>query len=213
MRRREGIWGPRRELGRLVPRPHSYGEVKATISRLAAMLRRIRIGVVPAAAAILLAVAVVGCGESSGEKIPPDDAQSMLSTAAEIDAAFKAGDCELAESETTELRRQVDELPESTDQEIVDGLNEMVSRLDDQLSDECAETGTTDTTTTETTVPPATTTTVPPPAPEEEAEDEGNGNGPPEQPPGEGGGPGGVGPPGQQDGDDDAATGGTEGGD
>jgi hypothetical protein len=141
----------------------------------------------------------------------------MLDTAQRIEEATTSRACDEAQTLTTDLRGLVGELPEETDPEIVDALDQMVSRIDEELDAECVEEGTTDTEetpeTTETTVEPETTTSVPTetttttePPPEEEDEEA-----PPTGPPGEGGGEGPpVTPPGQSGG---APTGGTEGDD
>ncbi len=153
---------------------------------------------------VAAAVFVAGCGsDDGGAGIPADQADEMKSLAAEIDAATAAQECDVAQASTTELRASVEALPGETDPEIVDALNAMVTRIDDQLEEECTDTGTSDetsTTETETTevapttsVPEETTTTTTTTPPEEEEPET------PEQPPGEGGGPNGppATPPGQ----------------
>jgi len=168
------------------------------------------------AAALTLAAAVAGCGgDEGGEKIPAEDAQAMLDTASRIEQASASQECDEAQSGTTELRGRVEALPEETDQEIVDALDQMVSRVDEQLDAECADTGTSEpeetTETTETVAPPTTTspptetTTTTTEPPEEDDEEEA-----PVQPPGEGGGGQGppVSPPGQSGGE--PPSGGTE---
>ena len=192
------------------------GPAGHALTRLAAMRGRRRLA--GPAVALALATAVSGCGgDEGGELIPPDSAQQMLDTAQQIEEATTSEACDEAQALTTELRGLVGELPEETDPEIEDALDQMVSRIDEELDAECVEEGTTDTEeapeTTETTVEPETTTSVPTetttttePPPEEDEE------APPSGPPGEGGGQGPpVTPPGQSD--SGAPTGGTEGDD
>jgi hypothetical protein len=194
--------------------------MRGALTRLAAMLGGTRLAAL--AATLALAAASAGCGgDGGGELIPPESADQMLTTAQQISDAVNSQDCDGAQASTTELRGLVDALPAETDDEIEDALDQMVSRVDEQLEADCVEEGTTDTeeeptepTETTETVEPTTTTTVPTetdeaptePAPEEEDEAP-----PPEQPPGEGGGPQGpsVSPPGQSGGG--PPTGGTEG--
>jgi len=155
----------------------------------------------------VLAATLVGCGgDDGGEKIPDDTAQEMLAKISTIGSATTQEDCDLAQSSTTELSHDVEELPGDVDPSIEEALTEMVSSVDEQLDDECPPTGTTDeTTTTEetsvptTTAPPTTTTTT---TTEEEPPEEEEETTTPEQPPGEGGGGQGPKPtpPGQDDG-------------
>ena len=168
--------------------------------------------------ALALAAVAAGCGgDDSGAQIPQENADQMLATAQEIEQASSSQECDTAKSGTTDLRGQVDELEGDVDGEIYDALSQMVSRLDEQLDSECAETGTSEPETTETTetvapeptttTPTETTTTTTEPAPEEEEEEA-----PAPEPPGQGGGGGGQGPsptpPGQSGGA--PPTGGTE---
>ncbi len=186
------------------------------LTRLAAMPRGTRLA--GPAVTLALAASAAGCGGDGGALIPSESADEMVSTAQQIEDATTSQDCEQAQASTTELRGQVEALPEETDDEIVDALDQMVSRVDEQLDAECVEEGTTDTeeetteptettetTETTTSIPTETETetTEPPPEEEEEA--------PPEQPPSEGGGPQGppVSPPGQSGGG--PPTGGVEG--
>lgn len=185
------------------------GSARYALTRLAAMRGRTRLA--GPAVTLALAAAGAGCGgEDGGAQIPPDSADAMLETAQRIEDAVTERSCETAQGLTTELRGQVEALPEETDPEIVDALDQMVSRLDEQLDGECVEEGTTDTeeepTTepTETTVAPEPTTSVPTetttttePPPEEEEEEApppdssgpGGGEGPPVTPPAGGGEP------------------------
>ena len=187
--------------------------MQGALTRLAAMPGRSRTRLLGLAAALTLAAAVAGCGgDEGGEKIPAEDAQAMLDTASRIEQASASQECDEAQSGTTELRGRVEALPEETDQEIVDALDQMVSRVDEQLDAECADTGTSEPEeTTETVAPPTTTspptetTTTTTEPPEEDDEEEA-----PVQPPGEGGGGQGppVSPPGQSGGE--PPSGGTE---
>ena len=166
------------------------------------------------AAAILAAlIALSGCGgDDGGGSIPQDSADAMLATAAEIEQANANGDCETAQAQTTDLREQVSDLGDGQTKKSLDA---MVTRLDQNLDEECTPEGTSDqpekpeeeTTTSvpvepETTVEETTTTTAPP---EEEEEPE-----TPEQPPGEGGGPNGPQPGGGAGGGTVPPTGGIE---
>jgi hypothetical protein len=158
-----------------------------------------------AAAVIAALFAIAGCGGDDGEgAIPQEASDEMLAATAEIEEANAAGDCELAQQRTTDLRNLVSDLG---DGQVKRSLDAMVTRLDENLDDDCQEeeTGTTDTEeepeepTTSVPVEPTTTfeetttTTEPPPEEEEEPST-------PEQPPGEGGGPSGPTPGGGQGG-------------
>lgn len=170
-------------------------------SRLAAMPGARRRAILAVALAAALG-ALAGCGGSGGDGgIPPESADTMLAIADEIQAANDEGDCETAQRATTELRNEVDELGGGETKEALDA---MVTRLDENIDEECAESGTTDeaepeTTTSvpvepTTTTPTTTTTTTAPPEDEEpetpeQPQGEGGGpNGPPQNPPGGGGG-------------------------
>lgn len=161
-------------------------------SRLAAMRGR----AILAAAMIAALVAISGCGGGEGGGIPQDSADSMLAITGEIEEANANGECDTAQSKTTELRNVVAELEGG---ETKQALGAMVTRLDENIDVECGEEGTTDDEVEpeqepEPEVPvepapvPEEEPTEPAPVPEEEEEPA-----PPEQPPGEGGGP--QGPP------------------
>lgn len=166
-------------------------------------------------AAVALAAILPGCASGGGGEIPSEDAAAMLDTVSSIGTASASGECIDAHASTTQLRREVDALPASTDAEIKDTLGQMVSRLDEQLDEQCVRTGTsepTTATTTELTAPAPTT------APEtqtstEESTTEAKPD-TPEQPPNEGGGPQGPKPtPPGQSGGGPPGTGGVEGDD
>jgi hypothetical protein len=183
--------------------------------RLAAMPGRVGTPLAGLAMALTACAAIAGCGgDDGGPEIPREDADAMLATVSEIEAASASQECDEAQAGTTNLREQVDSLDGEIDGEIHDALSQMVSRLDEELGAECAETGptgpeeTTETTEPTETVAPTTTTTTtttdeePPPG---EGDDDGGeegedgDGGPPVQPPGEGGEPPGQvpeGPPG-----------------
>lgn len=162
------------------------------------------------AGAVIFAVVLSGCGGGGGDEgIPPEAAGEMIASVETVEEAVRMQDCDLAQAETTALRRQVDALPEDTDPEIRDGLDEMVSRLDEQLEEECVEVGPTGPTIEE--AEPVVPTEPAPapepePAPEEEpAEEEEDSE--PKQPSGEGGGSQGPRPP---ESGGQAPTGGTD---
>lgn len=161
------------------------------------------------AGAVILAVALSGCGGGGGDEgIPPEVAEEMIASVETVEEAVRMQDCDLAQAETTALRRQVDALPEDTDPEIRDGLDEMVSRLDEQLDEECVEAGPTGPTIEEAEpVVPTEPAPAPEPEPEPEEEEEKEEDSVPKQPPGEGGGSQGPRPP-QSGGQ--APTGGTD---
>jgi hypothetical protein len=191
--------------------------VRGRVTRLAAMPGRL----LGFAVALILAASVAGCGgdDGGGPQIPQEDADAMLATAGQIEAATASEECEEAQAATNELRGQVDAVEGEVDVEIYDALSQMVSRLDEELDAECVDTGPTATEEPEesepvpppttTSAPPETTTTTTTTAPEEDDEEA-----PPQQPPGEDDGSQGpppVSPPGQSGGA--PPTGGTEGGD
>lgn len=167
-------------------------------NRLAAMPGR-RGRAILAAAILAALVPLSGCGgDDGGGSIPQESADAMLASAAEIEQANAEGDCETAQSATTDLRSQVGELG---DGQVKKSLDAMVTRLDENLDADCVEEGTSPDPETEEPEPeaPVETTPVPEetapveeetaPPPEEEEETP-----TPEQPPSEGGGPNGPQP-------------------
>lgn len=163
-----------------------------------------------AAAVIAAPFAIAGCGGDGGDgAIPQDSADAMLAATAEIDEANSEGDCETAQARTTDLRDEVNDLGDGQTKRALDA---MVTRLDENLDEECTPTGTSEkpepepeeTATSvpvepETTIEETTTTTTPPeeeqPTTPEQPPNEGGGpNGPPQSPPGQSGG-GGAAPP------------------
>jgi len=161
-------------------------------------------------------LAIAGCGgDSGGGDIPQDTADSMLAQADEIRSANEAGDCEAAQTSTTELRNEVATLDGG---ETKQALDAMVTRLDENLDADCVEEGTSPDPETEEPVEeeapvepaPVPEETAPTeeetePAPEEEEEPA-----PPEQPAGEGGGPDGPAPGGSGGGGTAPPTGGVD---
>jgi hypothetical protein len=165
---------------------------------------------VAATIAALFAISGCGGGDDGVTEIPPDAADQMLATTQQIQEASDAENCDEAQSATTDLRGQVDDLEEGKTKQ---SLSAMVTRLDQNLDNECADTGTTDEApepeeepTTSVPVEPSTTTSTTETTTSVPEETE-----PPEQPPGEGGGSNGPPqtPPGQDGGG--PPTGGLEG--
>lgn len=175
--------------------------------------------IVACLALVLAAFAFAACGEDSpqGPKIPADISDDLIAKLDTVKSRAADGSCEgddSAESALAAVQVGVDGLPEDTDQEIVDGLNELVGDLDERIAQSCddeaaaadpetssaetsEETSTEETTTTTDETDPTTTEepeTTPPDDTEPEPEEPQT---PPVEPPGNG--PDGSGPPGQSD--------------
>lgn len=174
--------------------------------RLAVLLLSLTLGV---GCAVL-----VSCGGSDGPAegagIPATDAEGMLAELSRARAAFDAGDCAEVEESAVQIQASADNLADTLDPEVKQGLDQGAARLAElaATAPECEQQTTTTTTDAEKTEPTTTTTATPtttedttttttteepPPAGEEPNP------APPGQPPGP---PGGSGP----------GTGGTEGG-
>jgi hypothetical protein len=154
-----------------------------------------------AVAAALLGVAGCGGGDE-GQDIPQAQADAMLATIDEIQASSDQDECGDAQAATTELRNQVADLDNG---ETKQALDAMITRLDENLDDDCVPTGTSPDADTEEPAPeeepvepaPVEPETEPAPVePETEPAPEEDEPPTPEQPPGEGGGPNGPAPPG-----------------
>jgi hypothetical protein len=166
--------------------------------------------------ALLLGVAcavVVACGDDGDEGLLSSARAERLDRRLDAVAdAVSASDCEQAAAAVRRLQDEVAGLPQATDPELVDRLQEGVDNLRTQAGEECQDQ--TDTTTTETAPPPTDTTTTettetaPPPtetapptdtAPPPEEEDPPVTQ-PPDEPPPEEEDPTGGAQPGQGDG-------------
>lgn len=148
---------------------------------------------VTAAAAIAAAATLAACGGDSEPEpsIPLQNAQALVGTLDEIRANVENGSCTVAAAEVQEFSDELNQLPDSVDDEVVDGLQRaslnLASLVDEQCDEPQRETTTEETipeTTTEETTTEATTT--------EETTTEETTPTPPTSP-GGGGGPGGTG--------------------
>lgn len=158
------------------------------------------------ALAVLVALALGGCGGDDEGTIPRDEADQLIELLRE--ARVQAGDedrCERLEDLVAQIEAEVAALPNSVDRDTRRTLRDGVDNLEAKAREECedVETTPTETTPTETeTVPPPTETETVPPPTETETEPPPTETDPPapEPPPdedggsGEGDGTGGVSP-------------------
>ena len=119
-----------------------------------------------AAAAVLTAIALVGCGgdEDKGDPIPSEDANRMVRLLELADSQSAAGTCGGATAKVQEARGIADQLPRGVDPEVRRELLNGLDRLAELIGSECErpEPAPEDTTT-ETTTTPAPTQTQPQP--------------------------------------------------
>jgi cell division septation protein DedD len=130
--------------------------------------------VVPFVLAAVLGVAaaaLVSCGGSRRDLIPPRSADRMKSALSDVRTAVHDGDCEGASRALSRARGALLNLPRSVDDRLVTRLRQGISRLEVLAPRECVqETQTTTPPTTETTTPettPTETTTTPETTPTE----------------------------------------------
>jgi hypothetical protein len=116
---------------------------------------------------VLAALLVSGCGGDDEATIPRAEADRLVDLLRQ--ARVQAGDqdrCDKLADLVSQIRSEVDGLPNSVDRDTRRSLDDGVARLEDSAREECEETETDTETTpteTETTPPPTETETVPPP--------------------------------------------------
>ena len=154
--------------------------------------------------AILAALIVSGCGGEEEPTIPSAEADQLVDLLRQ--ARVQAGDqdrCDKLLDLVSQIRAEVDSLPNSVDRDTRRTLDNGVSNLEDDAVSECenVETTETETTPTETETTPTETETVPPPTETETVPPPTETEPPPTEteplPPEEQPGTGGV-PPGQE---------------
>ena len=112
----------------------------------------------------LLTAFAAACGEEQEGLLTSGRAENLKEHLDAIDESVAAGRCARARDRLNALRREIDDLPESTDRRLRERLESGLANLETQAPEECADSRTTDTqpeTTPETepteTIPPETT--------------------------------------------------------
>ena len=132
----------------------------------------------PYALALLLgmsAALLAACGGASGTKsgIPSASAGELKSQITDVGQAVDSGRCEEVQGQLRQVDEGIDQLPKTTDDQLVSALRNGADRLRRVAIDECDPDNGTQTTTTQTTPQTDTTETVPEePAPTDTVPDE-----------------------------------------
>jgi len=132
----------------------------------------------PYALALLLgmsAALLAACGGGSGTKsgIPSASAGELKSQITDVGQAVDSGRCDEAQGQLRQVDEGIDQLPKTTDDQLVSALRDGADRLRRVAVDECDPDNGTQTTTTQTTPQTDTTETVPEePAPTDTVPDE-----------------------------------------
>jgi outer membrane biosynthesis protein TonB len=149
-----------------------------------------------------LAAPVAGCGQDDSRSlIPAENAETLVASVDQIEAACADNDVRAARSAVDEAKAQVAELPQRVDDRLEANMTEWLSRIERRLERDCEAEEEPEATPTETSTPTPTETATPEPtetpeptvtpepteAPTEEPPDEGDGGGVP-APESEGGG-------------------------
>lgn len=111
---------------------------------------------------------LAACGGSTKGGIPSASAGDLKSQITDVAQAVEGGRCDEVEGQLGQVDDGIDELPETTDAQLVSALRDGADRLREQAVDECDPDSGTQTTTTETTPTETTTTET---LPEEEPTD------------------------------------------
>jgi hypothetical protein len=99
-----------------------------------------RMRVLPSLAALLLGVAVaflVACGDDG--RIPASDASRVQNALEEVEADFRAGNCEGAEEAVARAKGALLNLPDSVDSRLRDRLASGVARLGERVPATCGQ--------------------------------------------------------------------------
>jgi len=123
------------------------------------MLRAHKLLAIAAAAA---AFGLSACGDSEPEpSIPLENAQTLVTTLAEIRENVEVGSCEVASTKVDELKGEIEELPSDVDDDVRQGLENGADQLGIlvQDPDQCERPEEPETTTEETTTETEPTTT------------------------------------------------------
>jgi hypothetical protein len=140
---------------------------KNPITRLAAMPWGVR-KTSAAIGAVVLAVAVAGCGSDENGTIPPDASEDLIAQLDEVEQLVEQDNCAVAQSQAQQFRSSIDQLPAEVGTETKDELRQLADNLVSLAGnpDQCAtpeegatgETGVAEETPTTTTTTEQTTT-------------------------------------------------------
>ena len=116
------------------------------------------------ALALVLALALGGCGERENPAmLPPDDAAALTALVDQIESQAAAGECAVAAQTVVELRQGIENLPARVSDRLVTNLGQWTDQVEERLGEDCEEPEPTATpsptetaTTTETPTPTAT---------------------------------------------------------
>ena len=113
------------------------------------------------------AALLAACGAGTDGGIPAANAGGLKSQITDVREAVEDGRCSDVPGQLRQVDEGIDDLPPSTDDNLVTNLRDGANKLLDLAREECdatpAETTTTETTPVETTTEPPPTTTTPPP--------------------------------------------------
>lgn len=111
------------------------------------------------ALAAVSALLLGGCGGSSSEKIPQDQADELSRTVEQVRDYAANGRCDEADATLVDAQEQIDSLDASGD--VRDGLAQLADNLDRHLAEDCQQVEQTTSSTTTTTTSTTSTTTTP----------------------------------------------------
>jgi outer membrane biosynthesis protein TonB len=95
--------------------------------------------IVSAALGVASALALVACGDDDEieNKLKRSDARSLLAELEQVRESFAAGDCTSAEVDAQALASEVEDLPQSVDEELRRGLNNGANNLVTLVARDC----------------------------------------------------------------------------
>lgn len=88
----------------------------------------------------IAAATLVACGQKKGKLLTPASADALIEELDRIEARFDADDCSGAELALAGAEDNAAALPENTDQNLRDSIDESLQRLGNLLQEECAVT-------------------------------------------------------------------------
>ena len=109
--------------------------------------------------ALVLALALAGCGSKQKKTIPAGDAQSLVAGLDRVAAQFDAGACNGAEAKAADLENAAARLPSTVDPKVKANIDAGLQRLRALIHRDCQRTQTTTTSSTSSSTTPTSTST------------------------------------------------------
>jgi hypothetical protein len=86
---------------------------------------------------VLILAALTGCGQSNPELIPESNAQALVKTVENIQAACTDADRSKARAQIRLAQRQLDQLPRAVSARLKRNLQDWIDRIESRITEDC----------------------------------------------------------------------------